>query len=85
MLWRFVFARRAERLLTRAGHGVMEATRDPAFTSILNRSLLVVADGMPLVWVGRIQGRSGIARVYGPDLMLKVCEASVEKGQTHFL
>lgn len=66
-------------------HGVMEATRDPAFTSILNRSLLVVADGMPLVWIGKIQGRSGIARVYGPDLMLKVCEASVEKGQTHFL
>ncbi len=66
-------------------HGIMEARRHPEFKSILNRSFLVVPDGMPTVWVGRLQGLKEISRVYGPDLMLKVCERSVELGQTHFL
>jgi len=66
-------------------HGVMEAQRDPDFRDILNHALLVTPDGMPTVWVGRIQGNSTIKRVFGPDLMLEVCRRSAQSGIRHFL
>ncbi len=66
-------------------HGVMEAQRDPEFRKILNRSLLTTPDGMPTVWVGRAQGFRRMGRVFGPDLMLGVCEMSVRRGYSHFL
>lgn len=65
-------------------HGVMEAQRDPELMRILNDSLLTVPDGMPTVWMGRLQGHRKMARVYGPTLMLDVCRRSVETGHTHF-
>jgi N-acetylglucosaminyldiphosphoundecaprenol N-acetyl-beta-D-mannosaminyltransferase len=66
-------------------HGVMEAQRDPSYRDILNRALLVTPDGMPTVWVGRIQGNSTMRRVFGPDLMLELCRRSAETGIRHFL
>jgi N-acetylglucosaminyldiphosphoundecaprenol N-acetyl-beta-D-mannosaminyltransferase len=66
-------------------HGVMEAQRDPAFRDILNKALLVVPDGMPTVWVGRMQGHSRMKRVFGPDLMIDLCRQSQASGLTHFL
>lgn len=65
-------------------HGVMEAQRDAQLMRILNESLLTVPDGMPTVWMGRLQGHGGMARVYGPSLLLDVCERSVRTGHTHF-
>ena len=66
-------------------HGVMEAQRDPQFRDILNHALLITPDGMPTVWVGRLQGQSTMKRVFGPDLMLEVCRRSVGTGIRHFL
>jgi N-acetylglucosaminyldiphosphoundecaprenol N-acetyl-beta-D-mannosaminyltransferase len=66
-------------------HGVMEARRNPNFREILNRALLVTPDGMPTVWVGRMQGNSRMKRVFGPDLMLEVCRRSAGTGIRHFL
>jgi N-acetylglucosaminyldiphosphoundecaprenol N-acetyl-beta-D-mannosaminyltransferase len=66
-------------------HGVMEAQSDPEFKAILNRALLTVPDGMPTVWVGKLQGFRRMKRVFGPDLMGEVCLRSVQKGYTHFL
>jgi len=66
-------------------HGVMEAQRDPEFRDILNRALLVTPDGMPTVWIGRMQGNSTMRRVFGPDLMLEVCRRSTGTGIRHFL
>jgi N-acetylglucosaminyldiphosphoundecaprenol N-acetyl-beta-D-mannosaminyltransferase len=65
-------------------HGVMEAQRDPQFRKTLNRALLVVPDGMPTVWIGRMQGYSTMKRVFGPDLMLEVCRRSARTGIRHF-
>ena len=65
-------------------HGVMEAQRDPALRRILNESMLTVPDGMPTVWMGRLQRHDGIRRVYGPDLLLEVCRRSAMTGHTHF-
>jgi N-acetylglucosaminyldiphosphoundecaprenol N-acetyl-beta-D-mannosaminyltransferase len=66
-------------------HGVMEAQDDPEFKTILNRSMMTIPDGMPTVWVGRLQGVKCIKRVFGPDLMVEVCARSMQKGYTHFL
>jgi N-acetylglucosaminyldiphosphoundecaprenol N-acetyl-beta-D-mannosaminyltransferase len=66
-------------------HGIMEAQRDEEFRRILNGSLLTTPDGTPTVWVGRTQGFHGMDRVFGPDLMLSVCEMSCRKGYSHFL
>lgn len=66
-------------------HGVMEAQRDPEFRSILNRALLVTPDGMPTVWVGRLQGHLHMQRVFGPDLMLEVCRRAEHNHIRHFL
>ena len=66
-------------------HGVSEAQSDPALRDILNRALLVTPDGMPMVWMGRLQRRPSIQRVYGPDLMLNLCEHSFANGFSHFL
>jgi N-acetylglucosaminyldiphosphoundecaprenol N-acetyl-beta-D-mannosaminyltransferase len=66
-------------------HGIMEAQSDEGFRDILNRSFLTTPDGMPTVWLGRMQGFKDMSRVYGPDYMLGVCERSVTRGYRHFL
>jgi N-acetylglucosaminyldiphosphoundecaprenol N-acetyl-beta-D-mannosaminyltransferase len=68
-----------------AVHGIMEAYRDAALRRIFNRALLCNPDGMPLTWIGRLQGFRDIRRVYGPDLMLRVCERSQHLPFRHFL
>ena len=65
-------------------HGVMESHVDPALREIHNRAGLVTPDGMPLVWLSWLHGRRHVERVYGPDLMLACCQASVAKGYRHF-
>jgi N-acetylglucosaminyldiphosphoundecaprenol N-acetyl-beta-D-mannosaminyltransferase len=86
--------RLSDRLLQQGGkgyvcvtgvHGIMEAQRDPIFRDILDRSFLCTPDGMPTVWVGRLQGHKTIARVYGPDFMLEMCRLSAQRGYRHFL
>lgn len=65
-------------------HGVMEAQDDADFRAILNNALLTTPDGMPMVWMGRLQGQRRIARVYGPDLLLNLCEHSRAENFSHF-
>ncbi|SEF53103.1 N-acetylglucosaminyldiphosphoundecaprenol N-acetyl-beta-D-mannosaminyltransferase [Bryocella elongata] len=65
-------------------HGIMEAQRDTALRSILNRSFLTLPDGMPTVWVGRHQGFS-MEQVSGPDFMIRMCQDGVANGLRHFL
>jgi N-acetylglucosaminyldiphosphoundecaprenol N-acetyl-beta-D-mannosaminyltransferase len=66
-------------------HGVMEAHHDPEFKRILNSADLVVPDGMPLVWLSRLKGIGLKRRVYGPELMLSVCQQISFKRVRHFL
>ncbi|HZL42366.1 MAG TPA: WecB/TagA/CpsF family glycosyltransferase [Verrucomicrobiae bacterium] len=66
-------------------HGVMHAQSHEDFRKILNHSFLTTPDGMPLVWMGRCEKFKHMDRVYGPDLMLMLCEFARDKGYTHFL
>lgn len=65
-------------------HGVMESTRDETLRQIHNAAGLVTPDGMPLVWLSRLYGWRNTRRVYGPDLMLDLCERSLATGYRHF-
>jgi N-acetylglucosaminyldiphosphoundecaprenol N-acetyl-beta-D-mannosaminyltransferase len=62
-------------------HGLTEARGDPQLRRIYNDALLTTPDGMPLVWLGP----AGTERVYGPDLMLAVCDAGRSRGLRHYL
>jgi N-acetylglucosaminyldiphosphoundecaprenol N-acetyl-beta-D-mannosaminyltransferase len=61
-------------------HGVIESQDDPAIMQAHREAWLVTPDGMPMVWLGP----SGTERVYGPDLMLSVCDAGRATGLTHY-
>lgn len=65
-------------------HGLMESRRDPALRAIHNNAGLVTPDGMPLVWMSHLLGRSHVRRVYGPDLMRLVSSLSPARGYRHF-
>lgn len=61
-------------------HAVSEAQDDTGFRVILNDSYLTTPDGMPIVWLGP----PGVERVYGPDLLLAVCDAGRAVGLRHY-
>jgi N-acetylglucosaminyldiphosphoundecaprenol N-acetyl-beta-D-mannosaminyltransferase len=62
-------------------HGLTEAQTDSDLRRIYNDAWLTTPDGMPLVWLGP----RGVERVYGPDLMLEVCDAGRRIGLRHYL
>jgi N-acetylglucosaminyldiphosphoundecaprenol N-acetyl-beta-D-mannosaminyltransferase len=61
-------------------HGVMESQRDPDLARIHNESGLTTPDGMPMVWSAHWAGAKEVQRVYGPDLMLALCERAADRG-----
>jgi N-acetylglucosaminyldiphosphoundecaprenol N-acetyl-beta-D-mannosaminyltransferase len=66
-------------------HGVSEAQRDPVFKTALATADLIVPDGMPLVWLGRLRGfKSMKRRVYGPELMETFCRQTGNKYRHFF-
>jgi N-acetylglucosaminyldiphosphoundecaprenol N-acetyl-beta-D-mannosaminyltransferase len=65
-------------------HGVSEAQTDIEFRRILNRAFLNTPDGMPMSWVGRLQGFREMNRVYGPDLLLEMAASSTPGNIRHF-
>lgn len=65
-------------------HGVTEALHDEEFKEILNEAGMVVADGYPLVVLGRRKGFGLRRRVCGPELMEAFFERTREKGYRHF-
>jgi N-acetylglucosaminyldiphosphoundecaprenol N-acetyl-beta-D-mannosaminyltransferase len=66
-------------------HGIMAAQHHPDFKRVLGDADLVVPDGMPLVYLGRLRGHEINRRVYGPELMLHFCQATAGSGYRHFL
>jgi N-acetylglucosaminyldiphosphoundecaprenol N-acetyl-beta-D-mannosaminyltransferase len=50
-------------------HGIVESAYSKKILAAHQHASLVVPDGMPLVWLGRLLGFRSIGRVYGPDLM----------------
>jgi N-acetylglucosaminyldiphosphoundecaprenol N-acetyl-beta-D-mannosaminyltransferase len=66
-------------------HGVVTARQDPEIRGILNAADIATPDGMPLVWALRSFGVRGQQRVYGPELMLRLCEDAARSGHRIYL
>lgn len=64
---------------------IMECKRDKRVLESVNSADLAVPDGMAVVWLGKLRGHRQIGRVYGPDLMQKICGISAEKGYRNYL
>lgn len=64
-------------------HTLLECYDAPALSAIVNQAGLATPDGMPLVWLGRAYGHR-VERVYGPDLMLALCDLGQARGYRHF-
>jgi N-acetylglucosaminyldiphosphoundecaprenol N-acetyl-beta-D-mannosaminyltransferase len=74
-------ARRALTVTALAVHGVMTGALDPEHRRRLNGLDLVLPDGQPVRWALNLLFRTGLAdRVYGPNLMLRVCKLAEEEG-----
>jgi N-acetylglucosaminyldiphosphoundecaprenol N-acetyl-beta-D-mannosaminyltransferase len=63
-------------------HMVMEAHDDGEYQTKVNNADLVIPDGMPLVWMQKLQGRKDAARVRGNDLTRAVCAYAAANGLT---
>lgn len=69
-----------------AVHGVMTGVLDQEHRYRLNQLELVVPDGQPVRWgLNWLHGARLSDRVYGPNLMLKTCEAAAREGIGVFL
>jgi N-acetylglucosaminyldiphosphoundecaprenol N-acetyl-beta-D-mannosaminyltransferase len=65
-------------------HGIVESVHSDRVRDAHAHATLVVPDGMPIVWLGRLLGFSAIGRVYGPDLMASVFSRSELRELKHF-
>lgn len=66
-------------------HVVMTAYWNPVYHKILANAEIVTPDGMPLVWGLRSLGVKQQQRVYGPDLMLALCDRAVQENLSIYL
>jgi N-acetylglucosaminyldiphosphoundecaprenol N-acetyl-beta-D-mannosaminyltransferase len=66
-------------------HGVMEAQDDPVLMKVYEDAFVVAPDGMPLVWVGHMQGFGSMERIAGPEMMLEIMGSLEFSNCSHFL
>jgi N-acetylglucosaminyldiphosphoundecaprenol N-acetyl-beta-D-mannosaminyltransferase len=64
-------------------HTFIEAASDPVVREALCEADIVAPDGMPIVWLGRLQGFR-VERVCGPDVMPAVLDRGRAQGYRHF-
>jgi exopolysaccharide biosynthesis WecB/TagA/CpsF family protein len=77
---------RTYRVSALAVHGVMEAHDDPAQLHRMNEFEMVTPDGQPVRWAMNFLHRTRLReRVYGPTLMLDVCERAADEGLAIYL
>jgi exopolysaccharide biosynthesis WecB/TagA/CpsF family protein len=64
-----------------AVHAIVESTRDPDLLAKVNRFDAVLPDGQPVRWaLNQLYGVGLRERVYGPELMLRLCARAADDG-----
>jgi N-acetylglucosaminyldiphosphoundecaprenol N-acetyl-beta-D-mannosaminyltransferase len=76
---------RARYICVTSVHGIIMAHDDAEIAKILDEADIATPDGMPVVWALRSFGSPKQQRVYGPTLMLKICERAAQCGMRVFL
>jgi len=69
-----------------AVHGLIEASRDPVFREKSNAFDMITPDGQPVRWaMNLLHGSALPERVYGPELMLRLCRRAAEQRVSIYL
>lgn len=69
-----------------AVHAIVTFSGDPGLREKVNTFELVTPDGQPVRWAMNLLHRVGLKeRVYGPELMLRLCKAAAEAGVPIYL
>jgi N-acetylglucosaminyldiphosphoundecaprenol N-acetyl-beta-D-mannosaminyltransferase len=76
--------RESQYICVTPAHVVMDGYRSPAIRGWINQAGLATPDGMGIVWLLKLKGYRSVSRVYGPDLVLKVCELFLPDRRRHF-
>lgn len=67
-------------------HGIITAARDALYREAVNSFEIVAPDGQPVRWVmNRFLGAHLADRVYGPELMLRLCRRAAQAGVPIYL
>ncbi len=75
----------AHTVFVREVASLMLVIEEPKLIDLHEKASLVVADGTPLVWVGRLRGYGEkLGRAAGADLTDAVCRHSLTTGQSHY-
>lgn len=62
-------------------HGLVMGARDEQFRAVLNDFDVVAPDGQPVRWaLNKFHGANLSDRVYGPELMIRLCRAAADEG-----
>ena len=65
-------------------HGILEARRDSNVARAFADAAIVIPDGTPTVWVGRLQKHASMDHVTGPALMLAIFSRDEFARYSHF-
>ncbi len=65
-------------------HFLSKARSDPRFAEVVNDADLVVADGMPVVWLSRLMGAPLPERITGHDLVHGFADLAARRGYSVF-
>jgi N-acetylglucosaminyldiphosphoundecaprenol N-acetyl-beta-D-mannosaminyltransferase len=61
-------------------HMVMESYDVPSFGAKVDAADIIVTDGMPIVWMQKIQGKQMASRVRANDLLVSICRQAEKTG-----
>lgn len=69
-----------------AVHALVTASRDPFLREAVNQFNMVAPDGQPVRWaLNRLHGAGLKERVYGPELMLRLCRQAAQEDVAVYL
>jgi len=69
-----------------AVHGIVSAATNDEYRQSVNRCQIVAPDGQPVRWaINYFHDANLQDRVYGPEMMRRVCQRCAEEGQSIFL
>jgi N-acetylglucosaminyldiphosphoundecaprenol N-acetyl-beta-D-mannosaminyltransferase len=61
-------------------HMLVIGARNRDLQNVMQKAILVLPDGMPLIWLLKRRGFPQAERITGTDLTLKICEMAANKG-----
>jgi N-acetylglucosaminyldiphosphoundecaprenol N-acetyl-beta-D-mannosaminyltransferase len=83
MIW--AKARRSKAVCVANTHMLIEAHRNPDFSTVLHNADMVTPDGMPLVWMMKMMGALQQDRVAGMDIFVSLCQSACHENVSIFL